>query len=226
MKATKKHQINTRRDSIWWEKAPSQGNSQKGLHPEQRPLLLHSRVERDVSASFSFKLASFILKFFLKHLFIFERQSASRGGAEIEEDTESEAAPGSELSAQSPTWSLNLQTVRSWPELNLDAHTGASKLASFKEVPKDNKFQGFLGIKHFIRNVPLLHFLVFGQCSFNIYETMLRDLWPTWSFLTFWANIYHASSGVLWELSAATKDWFCTCPPNSMFCGTASIAWN
>ena len=31
----------------------------------------------------------------------------SRGGEEREEDTESEAAPGSELSAQSPTQGLN-----------------------------------------------------------------------------------------------------------------------
>ena len=36
-----------------------------------------------------------------------ERQSASRGGTEREEDTDSEAAPGSELSAQSPMWGSN-----------------------------------------------------------------------------------------------------------------------
>ena len=41
-------------------------------------------------------------------MFIFERvrerQSVSRGEAEREGDTESEQAPGSELSAQSPMW--------------------------------------------------------------------------------------------------------------------------
>ena len=51
------------------------------------------------------------LNFFL-HLFIFERQSVSMGGAEREGNTESEA-PGSELSAQSPTRGSNPQTVRS-----------------------------------------------------------------------------------------------------------------
>ena len=42
-----------------------------------------------------------------------ERESASRGGAERKGDTESEAAPGSELSAQSPTRGSNSGTVRS-----------------------------------------------------------------------------------------------------------------
>ena len=46
-----------------------------------------------------------------KIMFIFERkrQSASRGGAERERegDTGLKQVPGSELSAQSPTWGLN-----------------------------------------------------------------------------------------------------------------------
>ena len=48
--------------------------------------------------------------------FIFERetQRASRGGAERERETQNlKQAPGSELSAQSPTWGSNSQTVRS-----------------------------------------------------------------------------------------------------------------
>ena len=55
---------------------------------------------------------------------IFERQSASGGGAEREcvcgggvggwgETQNLKQAPGSKLSAQSPTWGLNSQTVRS-----------------------------------------------------------------------------------------------------------------
>ena len=45
----------------------------------------------------------------------FERQghSVSGGGAETEGDTESEAGPGSELTAQSPLRGSNSQTVRS-----------------------------------------------------------------------------------------------------------------
>ena len=42
-----------------------------------------------------------------------ERQSVSRGGAEREGNTQSEAAPGSELSAQEPNAGLELQTLRS-----------------------------------------------------------------------------------------------------------------
>ena len=54
-------------------------------------------------------------KIFFNGLFIFEgkRQSTSKGGTEKVGDTESEAAPGSELSAQSPTRGSNSQTVRS-----------------------------------------------------------------------------------------------------------------
>ena len=57
------------------------------------------------------------LKIFLKIFLVFlrevDRQNTSRGGAEREEDTEYETAPGSELSAQSPTQGLNSQTARS-----------------------------------------------------------------------------------------------------------------
>ena len=50
--------------------------------------------------------------FFL--MFIFERVSVSRGGAERREgDTESKQAPGSGPSAQSLTQGLNSRTVRS-----------------------------------------------------------------------------------------------------------------
>ena len=55
--------------------------------------------------------------FFFSNIFFFfflrERKSTSRGGAEREGDTESEAAPGSEPSAQSPTRGSNSQTARS-----------------------------------------------------------------------------------------------------------------
>ena len=51
-------------------------------------------------------------------MFIFERetdrQSVSSGGAERERETQNlKQALSSELSAQSPTWGLNSQTVRS-----------------------------------------------------------------------------------------------------------------
>ena len=50
-----------------------------------------------------------------------ERQSASKGGAEREGDTESEQASGPELSAQSPTRGSSPQSVGSWPGPKLDA---------------------------------------------------------------------------------------------------------
>ena len=55
---------------------------------------------------------SLFFKIFNVSLF-FERDRASRGGAEREGDAESEAAPGSELSAQSLMQGSNPQAVRS-----------------------------------------------------------------------------------------------------------------
>ena len=45
----------------------------------------------------------------------------SGGGADREGDRESKAAPGSELSAQSPMQGSNSQISRSWPEPKSDA---------------------------------------------------------------------------------------------------------
>ena len=45
----------------------------------------------------------------------------SGGGAEREGDTESEAAPGFEPSAESPMWGSNSRTARSRPEPKSDA---------------------------------------------------------------------------------------------------------
>ena len=63
------------------------------------------------------------LQYFLKKNVYFwqreretDRQSMSRRGAERQGDTESEQAPGSELSAQNLTWGSNSRTVKSWPE--------------------------------------------------------------------------------------------------------------
>ena len=55
----------------------------------------------------------FIKKIFLMFIFEAERQSVNGGGAEREGDTEYEAAPGSEPSAQSLTRGSDPQTVRS-----------------------------------------------------------------------------------------------------------------
>ena len=57
-------------------------------------------------------------------MFIFDRERdrawAEKGQRERETQNLKQA-PGSELSAQSPMWSLNPRAVKSWPELKLDA---------------------------------------------------------------------------------------------------------
>ena len=62
--------------------------------------------------------------FFNVYLFLRERQrqSTSGGGSGRERETQNlKQAPGSELSAQSPTQASNPRTARSWPELKSDA---------------------------------------------------------------------------------------------------------
>ena len=66
----------------------------------------------------------FIKKIFLMFIYFWdrERQIMSGGGAERETQNLMQA-PGSKLSAQSPTWGWNSRTVRSWPELKSDTLT-------------------------------------------------------------------------------------------------------
>ena len=55
-------------------------------------------------------------------LFLRERQSASRAGAQRERETQNpKQAPGSELRAESPKLGSNSRTMRSRPELKADA---------------------------------------------------------------------------------------------------------
>ena len=63
-------------------------------------------------------------KYFFKCLFVFEteRDRAWTGEGQRERETQNpKQAPGSELSAQSPTWGSNSRTARSWPEPKSDA---------------------------------------------------------------------------------------------------------
>ena len=63
--------------------------------------------------------------FFNVYLFLTEReterQSMSGEGQRERETQNPKPAPGSELSVQNPTWGLNSQTTRSWPEPKSDA---------------------------------------------------------------------------------------------------------
>lgn len=57
-KKTVKHNMNVRIYPVLLERPLHTGIHRKGSHPEQRSFhLLHWRAERDVSASFSLKLA-------------------------------------------------------------------------------------------------------------------------------------------------------------------------
>ena len=74
----------------------------------------------------------FFLSFFFNVYSIFERERdrARAGEGQREKETQNpKKVPGSKPSAQSPTWGLNPQTVRSWPEpsrtLNWLSHPGA-----------------------------------------------------------------------------------------------------
>ena len=74
------------------------------------------------------------------YLFLTERDRARAGVGQRERETQNpKQAPGSELSAQSPTRGLNPRTVRSWPELKLDmlnqlSHLGAPILSIFNKT--------------------------------------------------------------------------------------------
>ena len=68
-------------------------------------------LERAVSSFFLFLKKKFFVYLSLRER---ERQTMSRGGAERERETQNpKQAPGSELSAQSPTRGSNSQTARS-----------------------------------------------------------------------------------------------------------------
>ena len=57
-------------------------------------------------------------------IYFWDRQRAWTGKGQRKRETQNpKRAPGSELSAQSPTRSSNPQTVRSWPEQKSDAQT-------------------------------------------------------------------------------------------------------
>ena len=74
----------------------------------------YNTVQRAESTNYMF--FSLFKKIFSNvYLFLRERESARKWGTgrEREGDTEPEEAPGSELSAQSPTWGSNSQAVRS-----------------------------------------------------------------------------------------------------------------
>ena len=67
---------------------------------------------------FPFYLFFLFKKNFFYRLFIFEREAEHEWGRVRERETQNlKQAPGSELSAQSPTRGSNSRTTRSWPEL-------------------------------------------------------------------------------------------------------------
>ena len=80
-------------------------------------------LEGNCAASFSlsfYSQFSFLFFFLFFNVYLFLRESVSRGGAERDTHTESKAGSSSELSAQSPTQGSNSQSVRSWPEPKSD----------------------------------------------------------------------------------------------------------
>ena len=67
-------------------------------------------------------LLFFLFFFFNVYLFLRQRETEHERGRVREGETQNlKQAPGSELSAQSPTRGSNSRTARSWPELKSDA---------------------------------------------------------------------------------------------------------
>ena len=70
--------------------------------------------------------------YFKKCLFLREREGESMSGRGAEREGDRGSEEGSRLTAVSPMWGLNSQTVRSWPKLKLDAQpTGPPKCFSY-----------------------------------------------------------------------------------------------
>ena len=82
-------------------------NSNTGL----LQMCYNSIIEKNWVSQTSQILRIILLIIFNVYLFLRERDSVSEGGAERE--TQTEAAPGSELSAQSLTRGMNSRTMRS-----------------------------------------------------------------------------------------------------------------
>ena len=75
----------------------------------------------------------YFLFYFVFNVYLFLRDREWAGEEQRERETQNpKQVPGSELSAQSPSWGSNPQTVRSWPEpksdLNRLSHPGAPNL--------------------------------------------------------------------------------------------------
>ena len=84
----------------------------------------HKRKEREHICMYSNSVFLFFSFFFLMFTYFWEterdRSWAGQGRREREMQNLKQV-PGSELSAQSPAWGLNLWTMRSWPEQKSDA---------------------------------------------------------------------------------------------------------
>ena len=105
--------------------------------PENANSVSHSWVYNEEGQTYPYLLLS-SCAFLILLMFVYfwerdkERESDRETEGEQGRDTERgrhnpKQAPGSELSAKSPTWASNSQIVRSWPELTLNRlnHPGA-----------------------------------------------------------------------------------------------------
>ena len=118
-----------------------------------------------------------ILYFFLillLHLFIFERQSTSRGGAAREWDTESQAGSGLWAVSTEPGWGggTHKPWVRSWPEPKSDAQPTEPP-----RRPQNNFYSKWRG-EHFQNKIAVqenVGFSVNISLLFSVYLFILRE---------------------------------------------------
>ena len=95
----------------------------------------------DIEGPFCY-LSHNLKKKFLTFIYFWDRESQSMNGGGSERGRQNlKQAPGSELSAQSPTWGSNSWTTRSWPELK--------SFAQPTEPPRRPCLPGFNFFKHF-----------------------------------------------------------------------------
>ena len=126
-----------------WERPPHLKKATDLIKPRPRAARAHCCH----ISQFSFFLNFFFLMFI--HFWETERDKACVG-AETGRHRNPKQAPGSELSAQSPMLGSNPWTVRSWPELKLDAQlTEPPRRLTFPNFQRTLKTQIFMW-KHLI----------------------------------------------------------------------------
>ena len=111
---------------IYFEEGEGQ-RDRKRENPKSREIMIWVEIKSHLTDWATQAPQPWLFIFLLKKIFFivysfFNRNRAWVGEGQRERETQNlKQAPGSGLTAQSPTWGSNPRTVRSWPELESDA---------------------------------------------------------------------------------------------------------